>query len=129
MRIRVLAVVLTGLLLSGCAEWGARLLQDAALAHQLSLAYVMENTGYRVAIRRECWASVMREADSMRRDGGDEAAFRAMLADKYPGLVTFSIAKEAREDSAGILSYPYICGKKPPVDPLPELGFIEAPTS
>ena len=129
MRIRILAIVLTGLLLSGCAEWGARLLQDAALAHQLSLAYVMENTGYRVAIRRLCWESVQREANKMEQDGGDEATYRAMLADKYPGLVTFSIATEAREDPAGILSYPYICGKKPPVDLLPELGFLKAPTS
>ena len=105
----ILALVL---LLGGCAEWAARFLQDATLAHQLSLAYVMENTGYRVAIRRLCWESVQREAKSMEQDGGDEAAYRMMLADKYPELVTFSIAKEARESPAGILSYPYICGKK-----------------
>ncbi len=96
--------LLLALLLGGCAEWGARLIEDAAYLHQSGRAYVMEIHNLRRAIRRECWASVMREADSMRQDGGDEAAFRAMMASHYPGLVTLDLIKAAREDTANVLS-------------------------
>lgn len=100
-------------LLSGCVDWAARGLQDAALAHQLGLAFVMENTGYRTGIRRLCWESLMRDAAKLQVKAGDEAALRALLIDHYPGLVTTSIVKEAREDIGSILAYPYVCGKKP----------------
>ena len=100
------------LVLNGCAEWGARLMQDAALAHQLSVEYVLENTSYRQSIRRMCWESVQRQADAMRMDGGDEVAFRRMLIATYPGLVTVSTAKEASEDAGSVLAHPYICGPK-----------------
>ena len=92
------------LFLGGCAGWGARLIEDAAYLHQSGRAYVMEIHNLRRDIRRECWASVMREADSMRRDGGDEAAFRAMMASHYPGLVTLDLIKAAREDTTDVLS-------------------------
>ncbi len=100
------------LVLSGCAEWGARLMQDAALAHQLSIEYVIENATYRQNIRRMCWESVQRQADTIRLEGGDEAAFRRMLIATYPGLVTVSTAKEASEDGGSVLAHPYICGPK-----------------
>ena len=99
-----IVLVLALLFLGGCAEWAARLIEDAAYLHQSGRAYVMEIHDRRRDIRRECWASVMREADSMRRDGGDEAAFRAMMASHYPGLVTVDLIKAAREDTANVLS-------------------------
>ncbi len=105
-------VLILPLLLGGCAEWGARLMQDAALAHQLSLAYVLENTGYRQGIRRMCWESVLRQADAMRMNGGDELTFRRMLIATYPGLVTVNTAKEASEDAGSVLAHPYVCGPK-----------------
>ncbi len=100
------------LVLNGCAEWGARLMQDAALAHQLSIEYVMENATYRQNIRRMCWESLVREADKMRAADGDESAFRAMLVATYPPLVTISVAKEASEGAGSVLAYPYVCGPK-----------------
>ena len=105
-------VLILPLLLSGCAEWGARLMQDAALAHQLSFAYVLENTGYRQGIRRMCWESLLRQADAIRAAGGDELAFRRLLIAAYPGLVTVSTAKEASADASSVLAHPYICGPK-----------------
>ncbi len=101
---RILAIVLTGLLLSGCAEWAARLMEDATYLHKSGREYVMEIHDLRRDIRRECWASVMRESDAIRRDGGDEAAFRAMLASHYPGLVTLDIIEAAREDATDVLA-------------------------
>ena len=101
---RILAVVLTGLLMSGCIGWTARLIEDAAYLHQSGRAYVMEIHDLRRDIRRECWASVMREADSLRGEGGDEAAFRAMMAKNYPGLVTLDAVKAARGDATDVLT-------------------------
>ena len=92
------------LLLGGCAEWAARLIEDAAYLHQSGRAYVMEIHDLRRDIRRECWASVMREADDLRGNGGDEAAFRAMMASHYPGLVTLDAIRAAREDAADVLA-------------------------
>ncbi len=112
MRRVTLFIIALPLLLGGCAEWVARLMQDAALAHQLSFEYVMENTGYRQDIRRMCWESLLRQADAMRIDGGDEINFRRMLIVNYPGLVTVSTAKEASEDAGSVLAHPYICGPK-----------------
>ena len=105
-------ILVLPLFLGGCAEWAARLMQDAALAHQLSFEYVMENTGYRQNIRRMCWESVQRQADQIRMEGGDEVTFRRMLIATYPGLVTITTAKEASEDTGSVLSHPYICGPK-----------------
>ena len=109
---RSVLVLILPLLLGGCAEWAARLMQDTALAHQLSLAYVLENTGYRQDIRRMCWESLLRQADAMRIAGGDELAFRRMLIANYPGLVTVSTAKEASADAGSVLAHPYVCGPK-----------------
>ena len=101
---RILPVILAGLLLNGCAEWAARWMEDAAYLHQSGRAYVMEIHDLRRDIRRECWESVMREADALRQDGGNEAAFRGVLADKYPGLVTLDAIKAAREDTTTVLA-------------------------
>ena len=103
-RLIWIPIILLPLLLSGCAGWAARLMEDAAYLHQSGQAYVMEIHDLRRAIRRECWAFVMREADAMRRNGGDEAAFREMMAGHYPGLVTLDAIKAAREDAADVLS-------------------------
>ena len=100
----VISVILAGLLLSGCgAGVVARWMEDAAYLHQSGRAYVMEIHNLRRDIRRECWASVMREADELRRDGGDEASFRAMMASHYPGLVSLDAIKAAREGTTDVL--------------------------
>ena len=100
----ILTCLVLALSLGGCAGWGARLIEDAAYLHQSGRAYVMEIHNLRRDIRRECWASVMREADELRGNGGDEAAFRAMMASHYPGLVTHDLIKAAREDTTDVLS-------------------------
>ncbi len=101
---RLIPIILLPLLRGGCAEWAARLMEDASYLHFAARAYVMEIHDLRRDIRRECWASVMREADKLRQDGGDEEAFRAMLASHYPGLVSLDAAKAAREDATDVLA-------------------------
>ena len=97
-------VLVLALSLGGCAGWAARWMEDAAYLHQSGRAYVMEIHDLRRDIRRECWASVMREADDLRGNGGDEAAFRAMMASHYPGLVTLDAIRTAREDTTDVLA-------------------------
>ena len=103
MRRLVYIPVILVLFLGGCAEWAARLMEDAAYLHQSGRAYVFETHDLRRFIREECKASLVREIDTLKLSG-DEAALRQMLAANYPGLVTTSIIDEARENPSSILA-------------------------
>ncbi len=109
MRIRVLAIVLTGLLLSGCVQTGATLSAEATYLLGAAIDYTHRVHDKRRSIEEQCWLSVMREIDVLRKNGGTEQAVRVLLLKSYPELVTLALLKKIRDDPNSILSLPPGC--------------------
>ncbi len=105
MRIWKPIVLVLALLLGGCAEWGARLIEDAAYLHQSGRAYVMEIHDWRRNIRALIWDSIIRDAERVKHgESMAEVEYRIVLCRHYPDLVTVDLIKSAREDTTNVLS-------------------------
>ena len=104
---RWLAIILP-LVLTGCAEWAAKAIEDANYLHQAGRAYVMEVHDARRDIRRICHEMLMAEVKMLEAQGKWQEA-RARLKANYPALVTFDIAKQAAADPTGLTATPFGC--------------------
>lgn len=111
MRRVILLVIALPLLLGGCEVIG-RFQQDGIWLHQITRDAAVQNIGFRVRIRELCWESIRRDAVKMMTKGGNEEAYRMMLASKYPPPLSVSTIRESKVDPASILGWPYICGPR-----------------
>lgn len=96
------------LLLSGCAQFAAKTLEDANYLHDAARAYVIETHKARQAVRRICWEMLMIEVRRLEADGKPDEA-RARLKANYPSLVTMSLIKQVKEDPLALSAEPFGC--------------------
>ncbi len=104
-------LVLSGMALEGCAEFGARGLTALTYAADEARDYVQENNKVREWIRQECFDRLktrLKKLDVEEKfEEGD-----ALLISSYPGLVTVSVLRAAAEEGIkSILSEPFGCIK------------------
>ena len=105
---RLLLVLVSVSLLSGCAQTAATAISEGTALLQASINYVQRVHDKRRVIESECWQSVQREINTL-RSRGDEVAVRALLLRVYPQPVTLALIKEARKEPNSILSTPPGC--------------------
>ena len=101
--------------LGGCAQTGATLSAEGTYLLGAAIDYTHRVHDKRRSIEEQCWLSVMREVDAVRRNGGTEVEVRALLLRSYPPLVTLALLDKIQNNPNSILSLPPGC----PVEELP----------
>lgn len=89
--IRVL-IVLSLLIMPGCAERLARANTYATELEEAAASYVRERNNFRRSIREQCAVRVMMRVQQLDSDGQHEEATR-VLAEAYPPLMTIEAAR------------------------------------
>jgi hypothetical protein len=115
MRIKVTALLTAGLLLSGCAEFGAKLVTNANADYDYfrgaAANYVKETVDDRVWVRAQCRMGLMMQVSDLQQEGKWEEA-NALLRSRYTPLITETMwdNRETDESLLSHLQLPHICG-------------------
>jgi len=115
------------LLLTGCAETGARWLTYGAELEIAAVNMVRENGEIRRDIRRLCrerlWERIKRLDEAGKEDEADR-----LLDANYPAPLTMQLVRAYRDDEAGgftMLSHPWGCRAALVPMPNPETGLLD----
>ncbi len=103
-------LVISALLLTGCAEWMARMVTNADTLADRTTAYVRESHEDRIWVRATCRQSLRFEIAELQREG-NHAAVRALLAKQYPPLITLDVIQGVLDGEVpvGTLNRPWPC--------------------
>ena len=107
-NMRTLSLLLTLILLTGCAGDLARWMAYGQELEMKARAYVDERHRIRQAIRQRCEEGLWREVDSLEADGRFKDA-RRLLDENYPSLLTVEFVTASREGDLSAVDRPWGC--------------------
>ena len=109
MNIKIISLLLAGFLLSGCETVYANLIQDYQEGRGSIRDYVADNFNDRRRIREACREGLILQVNKLRADD-DHAKADALLASRYPPVITAKALSDREAATISEINNPHICG-------------------